>query len=157
MSDFKINPNKLDQEWIRQPALIEKHLIDAADKRLALDEAKNRLAVIEANLDQAIRDDPIRYQLSKITEGAVAKAIILQDEYQAALKEQQTAKHDYDIAWAACTALDHKKKGLEDLVKLHGQQYFSTPQAEPEELSSVTKDTVRSKGGVRRRKRERVK
>ena len=154
-NDFEINENQLDREWIRQPLLIEGYLHTAAELRRDLDRKKNSLSVTEAQFDRSIRNDPDQYGLAKITEGAVSKTIILQEEYQEALTAVHDAKFDYDVAQAACQALDHKRKGLEDLVKLYGQQYFSTPQAEPEELELATKLAARKKGGVKRRKKTR--
>ena len=155
MNKFEIDINRLDREWIRQPALIETQLHDAAEKRIELDQAKNNLQIVEAQLDQQIRADPDTFGMMKITEGAVTKTIVLQDEYQEALTAVHDAKYAYDVAMAAVQALDHKKKGLEDLVKLHGQSYFSTPQAEPEELEEATKEAARRKG-VRKKRRKKT-
>ena len=154
MSKFEIDINQLDKEWVRQPSLIESQLHDAADKRMELDQAKNNLAIVEAQLDSEVRADPDGFGMSKITEGAVAKTIVLQDEYQTALTTVHDAKYVYDVSMASVQALDHKKKGLEDLVKLHGQNYFSTPQAEPEELEEATKESVRRKAVRKKRKKE---
>jgi hypothetical protein len=41
-------------------------------------------------------------------------------------------RHKASVLKVAVTALDQRKKALEKLVDLHGQDYFSTPRAKGE-------------------------
>ena len=48
-------------------------------------------------------------------------------------------KHELDIARAASIALDHKKRALQNLVQLHGQNYFAGPKI-PRTMKQIQED-----------------
>lgn len=126
---LEIDEHALDKEWIKQPALYYKYAKKLADARLEQQEAQNDLEAEKADLDRMIREDPDEYDLPKITEAGVAATIIAQSEYKDALKAVQRKQHEVATLQAAVTAFDHKRKALEKLVDLHGQNYFSEPRA----------------------------
>jgi hypothetical protein len=58
------------------------------------------------------------------------------------------AKDRVNKVEAVVTALDHRKKALENLVYLHGQSYFSAPTAPrgmKDRMDEVEKASVRGK------------
>jgi hypothetical protein len=57
----------------------------------------------------------------------VTSTILTQDKYKEATEEFLQAKYEAKIASGASRAVDHRKSALENLVKLHGQQYFAGP------------------------------
>lgn len=130
---LEIDPDALDQEWLKQPGLYFEFAEQLADARRKLDRAKSALDVVAADLDKCIREDPQQFDLEKITEAQVTKTVLVQDEYQEALKEVQNANYRVNLIQAMVTALDHRKKALENFVFLHGQNYFSEPRARGEE------------------------
>ena len=150
-SDFTPDKDALDDEWIRQPELYHKYATELADARLDFEEKKNKLEVVRAELDKEIRTDPEQFDLLKVTESGISAVIVVQPEYTKALKRINTARHRIDILQAATTALDHKKKALENLVYLHGQNYFSSPRARGEESKAmdevVRKSKLNKRGG----------
>jgi hypothetical protein len=146
MSDAHENPLEvktevLDQEWVRQPELYYEYAVRLADARLALKQSQQELEVTKAELDTAIRSSPANYGLNKVTEGAIESTILLQDEYQLALKAVHKAQHKVDILSAYCTSLEHKKRALEKLVDLHLSSYFASPKGAPR--GSSTEHAVR--------------
>jgi hypothetical protein len=42
-------------------------------------------------------------------------------------REVIEVRYDYDMSRSALSAIDSKKSALENLVKLHGQNYFAGP------------------------------
>lgn len=132
----------LDTEWIRQPTLFFEYAEQLTDARNELDEAKSRLEVAKAELDEVcasldtqIRSNPESFGVtSKITETVVKNTVLLHADYKKAKKKCEDiqkeilqTKHNVDILQAFVSSLDVKKTALENLVKLHGQNYFATP------------------------------
>lgn len=146
---LSIDENMLDEEWIGQPRLFFQHAEKLAGARNALDEAKVRLEIVKAGLSRAIREDPASFGLPKITEASVEAAICEQAKFITAQSEVRHLKHKVDVLAAAVTALDHRKKALENLVTLHGQNYFSVPQArtpeDREAVRSIENEAIRKK------------
>lgn len=151
-SFLEINQYELEREWVEQPRLYEQWATKAAKARLRLDEAKGELELIEAELDKTIRTEPGKFGVDKITEGAVQKTVVLQDEYQEAAAAVNQAAYELGVIQAAVTALDHRKKALEKLVELWMASYYSEPKARGEaknRMEDAGKRAVRGKA-VRR-------
>jgi len=66
-------------------------------------------------------------------------------------------ERDASIIAAAVKAMDDKKTAMEQLVKLHGQSYFSTPQTDMEG-GDVLKEQKRTriKGKSKKKKRKQL-
>lgn len=146
--DLHIDESALDVEWLQQPRLFMKYASAASDKRRAADKAKEQLELVKANLDSFIRKDPAEYDIAKVTEATVANAILKEDEYKDAMSDYIDAKHEYELTQAAVRAMDQRKTALEDLVRLHGQQYFAGPR-EPRDLPEEVKKQRREEGQQR--------
>ena len=129
---FQIDPDRLDEEWINQPDLFHGFAVELAQNRLEVESLKNELELIEARLDRDVRERPKRYDVDKISENAIHAVVVQQKTYQTALQALNQAKYRLDISQAAVTACDHRKKALENMVYLHGQNYFATPRAKGE-------------------------
>jgi hypothetical protein len=127
-----IDPDKLDEEWIKQPRLFHKYAKRLADAKDAFARAKSLLEVVMADAAKDIRDNPSKYGITKVTEGAVEVRVLLHKKVEEARDKMHAAKHRVDVFEAAVSALEHKKRALENLVTLHGQNYFSTPRVSPE-------------------------
>ena len=132
--DVSIDETALDVEWLQQSNLMYKYARYQAETKKAMDEAKERLDFIRAQLEMDIRANPGNYGLSKVTESAIASTILLQPEYREASKRYVEARYENDIAVAAVRAIDQKKTALENLVKLLSVSYFAGPSA-PRDLS----------------------
>ena len=132
--DLTIDESALDVEWLQQARLMMQYGRYCSECKLEMDKAKEHLEVTKAELDKDIRTNPDSFDLAKITEGVVSNTIILQPEHQEALDAYLNAKYEFDMALNAVRAIDQKKAALENLVRLHGQQYFAGPSV-PRDLS----------------------
>lgn len=132
--DITIDDSALDVEWLEQPKLMLKYSQHAAYTSLERDRLKEKLDLVRAELDAEIRQDPEKFELAKITEGAVSNLILTQSRYKEALEEYLQARYEADVAKGAVNAFDARKTALENLVKLFGQQYFAGPKM-PRNLS----------------------
>ena len=150
---FTVDRDKLDEEWVNQPDLFHEFARQSADARLALEEKKQELDVVRAEIDKDIRERPGRYDADKVTENAIANIIILQPKFAKAQSAVNKARHTLDILQAAVSALEHRKKALEHLVFLHGQEYFSSPRArgvDSEKMRDAEKKSARRTKGMSR-------
>jgi hypothetical protein len=132
--DVTIDPDALDVEWLGQPGLIFKYSKKSAEAQIILSNAKESLELCKATLDRKIRTNPEKFGIEKITETVVANTIIAQSDYAEANKEYQEAQFEVNIIRGVMDALNNKKSALENLVKLHGQNYFAGPSI-PRDLS----------------------
>jgi hypothetical protein len=125
--DIEIDENSLDIEWLNQPSLMLKYTRHSARMRMELDLAKQNLDIAKAESDKAIRGNPEKYGIEKVTEAVIANAILIHPKYQQAYTDYLTAKFEVDMAQGAVGAFEQRKSALENLVRLHGQQYFAGP------------------------------
>lgn len=137
--EMHIDENMLDMEILDQPELMVKYSTLLAEAKQERDLAKEALDLLKAEIDRDIRNDPDKYELPKITEPVVSGAILMQDEYQEALKILHDANFEVNVLQGVVYAVDARKSALENLVKLHGQEYFAGP-AVPHDLSELRKE-----------------
>lgn len=123
--EFRIDPERLDTEWLKQPQLSRKLGEEEADARHAQTRAKNRLALVEAQLTLRVRKNPQAYGLDKATEASIAAAVTEHSEYQSALREYEDATHKANLASALTTAAVDRRKSLENLVELQQLNYIA--------------------------------
>jgi len=133
--DVKIDPDALDVEWLRQSELMGIYGKHQAQTRNEMDNAKELIDVTKAKLDFAIRNDPEKYGLAKVTESAIQSAILLQEEYRENNEAYANARYENDVALSVVRAIEQKKTALENLVRLLQSSYFSGPKA-PRDLSA---------------------
>jgi len=144
IKDIEIDETALDVEWLNQPSLMFKYANLMAEKRKELDLQKEKVDLKMAELDKAIRIDPESYELIKITEKAVSNAILMHPVFKGINEEYIQTKFDFEIHKNAVMALSYKKEALENLVKLHGQQYFASPSV-PRDLSKEWENKQKQK------------
>lgn len=152
--DFlRIDEYQLDKEWVEQPALYFRYSRKLADAERSLDEAKADLELCKAQLDKKIRDDPERYNIAKVSESAIASAILTRERYKEKLADYNDAKHTVAVLKAACVALTQRKAALENMVDLHGQSYFSKPREKGRTgtMKEVERKAVSQRGQYKRK------
>jgi hypothetical protein len=151
---LSIDEDRLDEEWLRQPELYNDYAVRLADARLEFDEAKIALDLMESEVAAKIRLKPERAGLDpdKLSEKAIASAIPKDPEFRKAQRALLDARHSMDVAQAAVTALEHKKRALTMLVELHGQNYFSTPARPKTQMGREAHESLqeKAKAAVRR-------
>jgi len=142
----QIDRDNLDKECLRLPGDYLRAAEQSAEAKRDLTEAENRLAVIKAELSQAVRSTPEDYGLEKVTESSITEKVLSLSKYQKALAATNNRRHSYEITQALVWALEHKKRALTLLVELHGMSYFSSPKtsrAGQESLQQMTQRKVR--------------
>lgn len=132
--DVTINEDALDVDWLEQPRLMIRYSRYAAECRYEYEQAKTNVDVVKAELDKQVRNNPSEFGIEKPTEGAINSAIQASEKFQEAQKALHQAQYDLNVAQAAVKSIDGKKDALENLVRLHGQQYFAGPKV-PRDLS----------------------
>lgn len=129
---FEIDNLRLNEEWIAQPRLYFVYAVKVAEARAVHEQAKAELDLCEAELDGDIRNNPSKYGIddgTRVTNPLVAKMIQTQKEYLALRESVAKKRHRVEVLQAAVSALDHRKKALENLVQLEVMNYHSEPRA----------------------------
>jgi Na+-translocating ferredoxin:NAD+ oxidoreductase RnfC subunit len=148
---LSIDQNLLDREWLNQPRFFFQYARQLADARRSYEEAKANLKLVAAEADQKVRERASQME-QKVTEAMIAAAVLRRNDYREAEQAVFTAKHNMDVLDAAVEALRHRKDALENLVRLHGQNYFSEPRATGDNKSMV--DDMRMRRTVKDRNRK---
>lgn len=133
--DIKIDESSLDVEWLSQPTLTLQFCRLEAELKKEVDRREIELGLIRAELDKDIRTNPEKFEITtKLTETVISNVIIGIPDYQECHEALLSVRFEHSVAKGAVKAIDTKKTSLENLVKLHGQQYFAGPSV-PRDLS----------------------
>lgn len=137
--EVSIDPYNLDQEWLRHSQLVLKYNEALAEARRDMDLAKEDVDLSEAEADNEIREQSEK----KPPEDAIKKLIVAHPKVQEARRALVEAKFVFGKLQAGCSAIDAKGKALENLVKLHLNQYYAEPTADIEARGVI--DGVKAK------------
>ena len=110
--EVSIDPNALDTEWERQASLVMKCATEHADAIYERDKIKENIEFTRADLDSAIRKNPEKYGLTKITEGAVKSAIDKHPDFKDLQEQLHDANRTVNIFAGARSAFENKKKAI---------------------------------------------
>jgi hypothetical protein len=146
-NDIRIDETALDVEWLGQAELTYKYCRHVAEMEKLMDKSKEALDLTKAELDRDVRSRPEKYKLGdvKITEAVVTSTILQSDKYKEAYDNYLETKFEYGVAKGAEKAFQDRKKALENLVILHGQQYFAGPSMPRNLTSERTKKKAEDK------------
>jgi hypothetical protein len=127
--DCKIDYDDLDTEWVEQADLARryaKHLSHLRSKVRKLEEEKK---TIRSEIIDAINRNPEEFTgKTKPNSADIEAAYRRQKKYKEKMNEVLDAQEELDYAELAYQEIAWtKKKALEQLVTLHGQQYFAGP------------------------------
>lgn len=145
--DLRIDENALDLEFLDQASLAMRYGENLADAEKELFYAKERLAVKEADLTKRANSKPDTLLGAgvKPTGDNVKSFVKMHKEYRELQEELIEAQYEYNMAKIAYDEISRTRKtALENLVKLHGQNYFAGPKV-PRDLHKerVDADTER--------------
>ena len=130
--DIQIDPNALDVEWMRQPEIYLKYAEESAKAQSEADRAKDKLEVVEAEVDAEVR---MQYSdTKKPTETQIAGIVLTNQRVILAKESLIQAKERASLLSSAVKAFDQRKNALENLVRLWAGSYFAGPSV-PRELS----------------------
>ena len=133
MNDFhEIDKHRLDEEWEQQPRLYRDHAEGLADAERVLSQVEAELKVLRAEVELCIRRNPDEYGLEKCVEAAVKAAVETHESVKSSSSAVIQAHYKADMCKAAVRTLEHRKAALEELVRLHLADYFSSPKVEGE-------------------------
>lgn len=147
--DYGINQYKLDDECIRQPKLYHDAALQLAEAERNLSRLKIRRDILEAELDKDIRNNPEKYEVTKITETVIEHTVMLQENYQKILKKIVQAEYRVSVLKAAVFTCENRKKMLEVLSFLAGGDFYSEPKLPRSMKNGIEekqKKEVRTKG-----------
>lgn len=123
---FVINERDLGGELLKQASLARQAGRDVAEARHAFNQAKARLAVIEAKLKLRVKTVPEKFGLpDNPTIEDIKAAMIAHPDHQNATRELHEAQYVLDIAKADNTAMIDRRKGLQEKVELLKIEYYS--------------------------------
>lgn len=152
--DVLIDYNALDWEWLRQAELTLKYGEALAEARLATDQAKEAMDIEEAKAGGRAREHFSSKNI-KVTVDMVRDEVQLDDDRQEAAEKFNQARYQQGLVQAAFDAIQAKKSALENLVRLHGQQYFAGP-SEPKQIGEKSSMSERSTEAMKKRVTERT-
>jgi len=148
---FDLSPDELDRLWLEHPRIVAEQAVQHVDYQDDCERAKAALEVVRAELDGEIRRNPEDYGVEKITETVVQNTVVLQAAYKRALEKVLEASRCMKMSSAMLKSLDDRKKALENLVQLHGQNYFSVPRSKG--VGKEVAEEIQKAGARRRGKR----
>ncbi len=152
VDSLEIDHNALDIEWLEQPKKFFRVSKKLADAREEMHDASLQLDVIVAEVGQETRE-----ALEKPTVAAVADAVIQDKRVIEAKQMLKNYRNEVDVCQAEVSAMDMRKKALENAVRLLGLEYFASPQTprdiDAEYLERAKKKEIRGKGKKKKKKK----
>ena len=131
--DRKIDPASLHLVAATQSDVFFYWAQKSVEARMAQDRSKLKFELVESRLKVQARSRPEDFGLSKVTEGSLDEVVKTHEEYLAAQEIFFIAREESLLLDWAVQALEQRKRMIEVLVTLHGQQYFAGP-ATPHDL-----------------------
>ncbi len=125
--DVSLEPSQLDVECVRQADTFFKYAEAEIAAKAEADRESQALDTLEAQLQLRARKEPEAFGLTTTTEGAIKAGVYAHPKYIAQTARVYAAKRAAGLADAATKAMEMKRKMLELLVLLHGQEYFAGP------------------------------
>lgn len=131
--DVVIDIHNLDSECVEYPGLIDIWGGIVAKAEFQNDAAKANLKVAESEIDLSLRKmstEEIKkvFGLSSTSEQTYKSLVAVSQKVKDATSASIEAKHRLNVARAAYESVEKKGARLDNLVKLHGQGYFSSIQ-----------------------------
>lgn len=151
--DVMIDESALDVEWLNQPSLAIKYGRNWAECYRTFQQAEENVKLIRSELIKEVLTDPDEYLGDGIkpTAPAIEAYYRTHKKHKKAKEKWVTAQYELNMADIAKKEIAISRKlALQNLVELHGQNYFAGPNI-PRELSyERTKEKHQKKvdGGV---------
>ena len=134
-ADLAIDPDFLDAEFLNHPAVFMRYARESAKANKAAKQAEETVKLVRSELTNMANIDPDAClgKGVKPTVTAVEAFYRQHEDHKKAKEVWVEACYMADLLSNAVFAFQARKSALENLVRLHGQNYFSTPQ-EPRDL-----------------------
>lgn len=137
--DRLIDPSQLDLAAATQADTFFHWGEQATVARADMDQAKIQIELAENRLALECRKEPEKFNLTKVTEAGITAAVKNHVTYQEAVDRYLEAKQESQLADVAVVAMEQRKRMIECLITLHGQQYFAGPSV-PRDLFTAWHD-----------------
>ena len=133
IEDTRIDPNNLHEEWIKQATLYaewsERHVNAIRDRDLL----KIKIDAYCARLGNKVRTNWMHMGFDKKpTEAAIEAYIGMDADYLDGQKQLADLNYNINLFQAARQGLEHKKRSIEGLERLHLAGYYSSLTTSPE-------------------------
>lgn len=151
--DRTIDPSQLDVECVRQADRFFVWAERASIARAEVDRSKLRMDVTLAKLEIECRQKPEDFGLTKATEAGVKAAVMVDDRYEEVRNAHIRAREESGLLDAAVDAMEHKKRMIESLITLHGQQYFAGPSVPRDLVGAWVEDQRKAEEDVNDKQR----
>ena len=158
--DVGIDETALDVEWLGQSTLAHKYIKNLMHLRKVEKRAHEHLKTVRSDLIHKVNEDPGETVGKAKPNAADIEAYYRRsDGYKEAKEEWINAEYEADYAELVQKEISYgRKASLENLVILHGQQYFAGPKVprdlhkEIENRREEKRKTSNSKVKIKRRK-----
>lgn len=137
--DLEINPHFLDAEFLGHANLFMKYATLSAEANKELREAEEHVKTTRSELIREAKNSG-----DKHTETTLEAYYRLDPEYIKAKERFVEASYNADMLTNAVFAMQARKCALENLVRLHGQEYYSNPR-EPHDLPEAVEELAKIK------------
>lgn len=141
-NDLKINKYKLDEECLTHASTYNRYAEMATKSKTELTKAKDKLALITAERNIAIRKE-LSESGSKATEKMIESYIETDKEVLKAKKEVREIEEINATFNAMLDSFDHRKSELDNLVKLYCAGYYSVVGNKKETSTETTEKDIR--------------
>ncbi len=121
---FPIDRHDLATEWDYQSELFRHWAKRLREKEEELRDANDALNEVFAEEYEKIKEEE---ENKKLTETAIKNKIVLTEEYDKFKKIARALESEVGALKVDVQSLEMRKTALENLVKLHGQEYYSHP------------------------------
>lgn len=140
-----IDPYNLENECSNQSVLLTELGEIVAEIKRESKEAKEHIVYVKADLSTKIRKDPEKYNImGKVTEGAIDSAIILQPEYQKAIRNSFDAEESANSFGELLIGAEGRKSLIRDLVTLYVREYYDSQKLlnESQAINKITEAQI---------------
>ena len=153
--DLKINPDQLDVEWLEQPLLFHKYSAKSAEANQFVRKCEERVKMTRSQLilEASQGGEEVIGTGIKPTAANIEAYFRGHSDHIKAKQVLHEAEHEAEMLNSAVFAFHQRKSALENLTKLHGQNYFAGPTI-PRDLSEEYKENQRE--GLREQKRKKT-
>jgi len=127
--DMKIDPDALDIEWLEQASLALKYGKLVSDLRVEVKRLGEKVKTVRSELIRKANNDPEGCcNKAKPNAADIEAYYRSHDNYKQAVATMQEVEYELEFAELAKNEICYTRKAaLENLVILHGQQYFAGP------------------------------
>lgn len=135
--DLEIDKFALDAECLDQPHRFMTWSKQWADAIAERDRLEQKVKIVEAQVEQNIRNNPESYG-GKLTEAGIKSLVTTSSEVIQIREELIEISHQANTLLAARQAMEQRRSMLENLVKLFLSGYWADPKIKQETSQALT-------------------